>query len=204
MSEAALPNGILKTTTNGDTAVVPPPAPLSSTTVPGHASASARFGSKPTLITHSNLRFLIMDSPRPQNLHLYIKEMSRHSVSDCVRVCQPLYSEADLATAGITLHDLAYPDGTPPSDAVISQWLNLVKARRESPPASIAVHCVAGLGRAPVLVAIALIEFAGLDPVAAVDFIRKNRRGAINNKQLAFLEGYSPRMARGACGCVVF
>ena len=51
---------------------------------------------------------------------------------------------------------------------------------------------MAGLGRAPVLVAIALIE-NGMRPLDAVMFIRQRRRGAINNKQLKFLENYQPR-----------
>ena len=71
---------------------------------------------------------------------------------------------------------------------------------------TIAVHCVAGLGRAPVLVAIALIEFAKMDPVTAADFIRKHRRGAINNTQLDWLERYKRRYKGGNAGggcCVV-
>jgi protein tyrosine phosphatase type 4A len=85
---------------------------------------------------------------------------------------------------------MAYDDGTSPPPSVISAWLDLVEAtfvkgrQNQAADPAIAVHCVAGLGRAPVLVAIALIEFADLDPVVAVDFIRKNRRGAINNRQV--------------------
>ncbi|KAI7691004.1 Protein tyrosine phosphatase type IVA 3 [Sarcoptes scabiei] len=56
----------------------------------------------------------------------------------------------------------------------------------------IAVHCVAGLGRAPVLVAIALIE-AGLKYEDAVEMIRAARRGAINAKQLDYLSEYKPK-----------
>ena len=52
-----------------------------------------------------------------------------------------------------------------------------------------AVHCVAGLGRAPVLVAIALIE-AGMKFEEAVERIREVRRGAINAKQLQYLSQY--------------
>ncbi len=58
-------------------------------------------------------------------------------------------------------------------------------------PHTIAVHCVAGLGRAPVLVALALIEHGFGDPSAAVEFIRSQRRGAINMRQLNYLEQVS-------------
>jgi protein tyrosine phosphatase type 4A len=57
---------------------------------------------------------------------------------------------------------------------------------------TIAVHCVAGLGRAPVLVAVALIE-AGMEPYEAIKFIRKRRRGAINARQLKYIESYKSR-----------
>uniref|UniRef100_A0A1I8ABW4 TYR_PHOSPHATASE_2 domain-containing protein n=1 Tax=Steinernema glaseri TaxID=37863 RepID=A0A1I8ABW4_9BILA len=59
------------------------------------------------------------------------------------------------------------------------------------PDQCIAVHCVAGLGRAPVLVAIALME-AGMSCEEAVHLIRQQRRGALNQKQLDFLAAYKP------------
>jgi protein tyrosine phosphatase type 4A len=52
-----------------------------------------------------------------------------------------------------------------------------------------------------VLVAIALIE-GGLDPIAAVNFLRERRRGAINNKQLTYLESYR-RRNRAGCVCTI-
>jgi protein tyrosine phosphatase type 4A len=57
---------------------------------------------------------------------------------------------------------------------------------------SIAVHCKTGLGRAPVMVAIALIEM-GMDALDAIGYIRARRRGAINSRQLLFLEQYKPK-----------
>lgn len=173
--------------------------------------ASSTLSSKPTLITTQSLRFLIMDAPRQSNLHLYIKECKRHHVTDIVRVCEPTYLGAELKTAGMTLHEMAYDDGQSPSEDVLNKWLALVQERffsenkSSDASATIAVHCVAGLGRAPVLVAIALMEFESMDAVEAVMMIRKNRRGAINEKQLQYLEGYKCRMRKGGggCGCAI-
>jgi protein tyrosine phosphatase type 4A len=178
---------------------------------------SNTISSKPTLITTPHLRFLIMDAPRQSNLHLYIKECRRHHVTDVVRVCEPTYLGAELNSAGIALHEMAYEDGHSPSEDILKMWLDLVEerffgsaitattggaAKNEN---TIAVHCVAGLGRAPVLVAIALMEFEKMDAVDAVTMIRKGRRGAINEKQLQYLEGYKCRRrgARNGCGCVI-
>jgi protein tyrosine phosphatase type 4A len=188
-------------------------------------------GSKPTFITKNRMQFLIMDAPRASNLHTYIKECKKHNVTDIVRVCEPTYSETNLTKAGIQLHEMPYPDGHSPPDDVLDRWLKLVDDRfngsttnsatsassaldasttnanggvsRSANP-TIAVHCVAGLGRAPVLVAIALIEFAKEEPVDAALFIRKHRKGAINNTQLDWLEKYKRRYkGSGAACCVV-
>ena len=185
------------------------------------------IGSKPTLITlkSSPMRFLIMDAPRPSNLHLYIKECRKQHVTDIVRVCEETYSAASLESAGITLHEMPYSDGHSPPRHVLDSWLTLVdqvffqqsnksssapgpnisSAVRPTTAPAIAVHCVAGLGRAPVLVAIALIEFLNLDPVEAVALIRQHRRGAINDKQLNWLEQYrrSYKRSGGGGGCCV-
>ena len=55
---------------------------------------------------------------------------------------------------------------------IVDEWLELLRDRhREDPGRTVAVHCVAGLGRAPVLVAIALIEL-GMRYEDAVELIR--------------------------------
>ncbi|VDP17146.1 unnamed protein product [Heligmosomoides polygyrus] len=77
-------------------------------------------------------------------------------------------------------------------NGVIRDWLQLVRASfRDHPEHCIAVHCVAGLGRAPVLVALALIE-AGMKYEDAVELIRRfvptQCRMGTFLKQLHFLE----------------
>jgi protein tyrosine phosphatase type IVA len=152
-----------------------------------------RLPNPPTLIEYEGIKFLIMDAPSQSNIHLYLKEMERANVKDIVRICEPTYPREIVESAGIKVHDWVFPDGESPPSNIIEAWLTLVDAQKAAQDnSSIAVHCVAGLGRAPVLVAIALIE-NGMGALDAVMFIRKRRRGAINNKQLKFLENYKPR-----------
>ncbi|XP_062365295.1 protein tyrosine phosphatase type IVA 2 isoform X5 [Cinclus cinclus] len=130
----------------------------------------------PVEITYENLRFLITHNPTNATLSKFIE-------------------------------DWPFDDGAPPPSEIVEDWLNLLKNKfREEPGCCVAVHCVAGLGRAPVLVALALIE-SGMRSEDAVHFIRQKRRGAFNSKQLLYLEKYRPKMrlrfkdANGHC-CV--
>ena len=167
---------------------------------------------QPSLVEWKHLKFLIMDSPSELNIDQYVKEIARHGTTDVVRACEPHYPAGIVKSAGIGMHDYEFSDGDPPPPDIINKWLDLVEQRfkfikprsgEDASDACIAVHCVAGLGRAPMLVAVALIE-AGLDPFDAVQFIRKKRRGAINDKQFRFLEAYKPtRRGAAACCCVV-
>ncbi|XP_010165664.1 protein tyrosine phosphatase type IVA 1 isoform X3 [Antrostomus carolinensis] len=117
----------------------------------------------PVEITYKNMRFLITHNPTNATLNKFIE-------------------------------DWPFDDGAPPSNQIVDDWLNLLKVKfREEPGCCIAVHCVAGLGRAPVLVALALIE-CGMKYEDAVQFIRQKRRGAFNSKQLLYLEKYRPKM----------
>lgn len=150
------------------------------------------------------MRFLIFDAPSDSNLPLYVKEFEKYNVTDVVRVSAPTYDKTFLERHNIQVHEMPFGDGEPPPAAIVEQWIKLCEQRfyqsaSQDKKCTIGVHCVAGLGRAPVLVAIALIEkdMAALD---AVEFIRKKRRGAINNKQLRYLEMYRKHSRKG---CVV-
>ncbi|CAB0037999.1 unnamed protein product [Trichogramma brassicae] len=147
----------------------------------------------PAEIEFKNMKFLITDRPNDQTIHSFIQELKNHKVKEVVRVCEPTYETGELKSEGINVIDLLFEDGTYPPNEVIDDWFELIKTRfQKSPDGCIAVHCVAGLGRAPVLVALALIEL-GLKYEDAVALIREKRRGAINAKQLAYLEKYRPK-----------
>jgi protein tyrosine phosphatase type 4A len=89
--------------------------------------------------------------------------------------------------------DAAFPDGQTPPAEIRDEWFTLLKEQfRQTPNTCVAIHCVAGLGRAPVMVALALMEL-GMSYEEAVELIRSKRRGALNTKQLEFLEKYRPK-----------
>lgn len=167
-------------------------------------AANGVMAHKPSFIQHKNQRFLIMDAPTDKNLPAYIEECKKHNVRTIVRACEPTYSTADLTKAGIEVLEMPFTDGDPPPDHVVKHWLAMCKDNFKNPEENraVAVHCVAGLGRAPVLVAVSLIEL-GMDPFEAVPFIRKNRRGAINARQLKWLESYVPQSSSSGDCCTI-
>ncbi|ORX60563.1 phosphatases II [Hesseltinella vesiculosa] len=148
-------------------------------------------------VPNASVRFLILDCPTESTLPFYMQEFKRYNVTQVVRCCQQTYSANTLQHSGIEVHDMPFKDGGLPPLTLVRDWLSLVVKQDESAKEraddnfrpTIAVHCVAGLGRAPVLVAIALIEF-GMGPLDAVAYIRSKRRGAFNKPQISYLDTY--------------
>lgn len=148
----------------------------------------------PTCVDYAGLRMLISASPTTSaSVARYNSSLSKMRVAHVVRVCEPTYSANRLP--GVAVHDWEFADGTAPSLKIIDKWLELLDALPVGQ--SVAVHCRAGLGRAPVLVAVALIE-KGMHPFEAAGTIRAMRRGAINGAQMNFLENYVVRKERRA------
>ncbi|KAI8973374.1 protein-tyrosine phosphatase-like protein [Mycotypha africana] len=169
---------------------------------------------------HPNIRFLLLDCPTTSNLPFYLEEFNRYNVSLVIR-CQQFnnddsknskynYDITPLVDQDIQVHDLPFKDGGIPPPSIIQKWLTILNSicteqvqsnkqqDGEQPvPIStptIAVHCMAGLGRAPVLVAIALIELFHMEPLDTVEFIRNRRKGAFNSAQISFLDYYKPSL----------
>lgn len=172
----------------------------------GHGSFFAVAMSLPLLTdvvvqNGQTYRFLIMDAPRGPNISEYIREMKKRQVTDIVRVCEEItYKAEDMEKAQITVHDMSFRDGTTPQADILQKWLTLCREKfvKNKASGTIAVHCVAGLGRAPLMVAIALIE-SGRDYTKVVELIRNRRSGCINRRQLEFLKGYTPQGKQGCC-----
>lgn len=150
--------------------------------------------------TRRLFNFLILDAPTPSNLPTYIKELQRRSVKHLVRVCGPTYDAGLVQQAGISVHSWPFDDGAPPTRVVLDSWMSLLDSERVkldsgiiTTASTIGVHCVAGLGRAPILVALALVEYGGMTPLDAIAMVRERRKGAINQIQMHWLMKYKRR-----------
>ncbi|XP_037380636.1 protein tyrosine phosphatase type IVA 1-like isoform X1 [Talpa occidentalis] len=148
----------------------------------------------PTEVNYRNMRFLITHNPSSARLGQFVAALKQHGVTTLVRVCKATYDARPVARAGIRVVHWPFEDGAAPSQQIVDDWLRLVRAQlQDEAGGRIAVHCAAGLGRAPVLVALACME-GGMSCEDAVAFIRQKRRGAFNSRQLQYLQQYRPKM----------
>lgn len=127
------------------------------------------------------------------------KKTSRYTFASWI----PLQSFLTLSS----LQAWPFLDGTTPSVDVIRNWLNLItkvvsEAADKTVIPAIGIHCIAGLGRAPLLIAVALIE-DGIAPLEAVKIIRERRPGSFNTTQLRYLKAYTPTKNRQQQCCVI-
>jgi protein tyrosine phosphatase type 4A len=157
---------------------------------------------QPTFIEKGRVKCVIMDAPSDANVAAYLKVLQGYGIRAIVRTCESTYEKTFFEQHGVLVHEIPFPDGDPPSTDVITEFLGVVDGVLEQ-KAGFAVQCVAGLGRAPVLAAIALIEREGMDPMDVISLIRKNRKGAINARQVKFLETYKPLPKTGGKNCCV-
>lgn len=162
-----------------------------------------RIRTRPAYITFRNRKFLILESPSNDTIASFVEELRMRNVKHLVRVCEATYDRQLVELEGIKVLDWTFRDGFPPPPKIISDWLKHVKNTfRQDPDCCIAVHCAAGLGRAPVLVALALMDL-GMNSEDAVEFIRRYRPGAMNHRQLAFLRQYESESCFHRTGCVL-
>lgn len=116
-------------------------------------------------VVHSPItqqKFVILDAPTQNTLPNYIATFEKENVSDLVRICNRPSADdpaggRDSYDAKLLEHetgirvidDIKFQDGGVPSPGTIQRWLDLTDKARES-GTTVAVHCVAGIGRAPV------------------------------------------------------
>ena len=135
-----------------------------------------------TLINYKQKKFYISESPNNNNIVLFLQQISKNNIKHIVRLCKPYYDSQYIINENINFYDWYIDDGLLPSNDIINKWLQLINSTSEP----ILVHCSAGLGRAPTLVALALINNK-MDAYDTIDYIRSKRIGSFNVTQIDFL-----------------
>lgn len=67
------------------------------------------------------------------------------------------YDKRLFTQSGLRHHDLYFPDGTCPPDAILSEFLSIAESER----GALAIHCKAGLGRTGTLIGCYLMKHYG-------------------------------------------
>jgi protein tyrosine phosphatase type IVA len=103
---------------------------------------------KPTFIQQKNYRFLIIDTPKNENLHLYLEEFKKYNVKHLVRVCfEQKYDHKLVENKKIKFYDLPFEGGNNPPKEIIIKWLQIVEEAFKNYQ-NLAINCVTG--RAPI------------------------------------------------------
>jgi Ca2+-binding EF-hand superfamily protein len=148
-------------------------------------------------IGHKAYKFLIFDMPSDAQLDKVMRQFIQNDVSHLVSLCaerERTYCWDRVVEAKIECIELAggFPDGGLPTLDVVDRWRGIVKKAKKK-GGCVACHARSGAGRAPVLVAISLIEMAGMKNLDAVQLARERCRGSINSTQLQMLCSYSKK-----------
>jgi protein tyrosine phosphatase type 4A len=101
------------------------------------------LGAKPSFVECGAQRFLLVDAPTDVNVDAYIREFKAVNVTALVRACECGYSAEPIRRAGIAVHDMPFPDGDNPSDALVTRWLDVCTATfaKDNPDKqSVAIH----------------------------------------------------------------
>jgi len=137
---------------------------------------------KLTKLEVSDHLFIISKIPDPSNILSYRDQLINHKIQHLVRVCDCEYDKDIMLSCGVNVTDIPIKDGNVPTKNDIDKWMKIVNENKR-----IAIHCVSGLGRAPMLVAIAMIRMAKINSIDAITILREQIKGCLNTRQITYV-----------------
>jgi len=134
------------------------------------------------LIEYNNIHFFIFQTPTQQNIVQYASQLYNNGVKYIICLTTPLYNPAILTEHGIIYDNIFIKDGDVPELDHLLKWFDLLDDQINN----IGIHCNAGIGRAPLMVVIALI-YLGMNYLDAIDHVRHVIKNALNTVQLNYI-----------------
>ncbi|ROL53732.1 Dual specificity protein phosphatase CDC14A [Anabarilius grahami] len=139
-------------------------------------------------------KFLAFSGPHPKSkiengypLHApeaYFPYFRKHNITTIIRLNKKMYDAKRFTDMGFKHHDLFFVDGSTPTDAIVTKFLNIC----ENADGAIAVHCKAGLGRTGTLIGCYMMKHFRLTAAEAIAWIRICRPGSVIGPQQNFVE----------------
>ncbi|KAJ1479822.1 dual specificity protein phosphatase, partial [Baffinella frigidus] len=124
---------------------------------------------------------------RPSHVYepaTYIEPFRHGGVSDVVRLNEASsYDAGVFAAAGMTHHDMEFPDCQAPPLPIVERFLKTADEAR----GVVAVHCLAGLGRTGTLIALWIMGKYGWGARETIAWLRLARPGSVIGEQQHFL-----------------
>jgi protein tyrosine phosphatase type 4A len=136
-------------------------------------------------LNDTNRNFII--SGKPNDLNEYISIITKNSINLVINLTDDNTNLIENKLKNVNIDYLHFPlvDGHGLSDDKIQNLLNFLNRYN-----SIAFHCVAGLGRAPLILGICLILLYNYKPIAVMEKIREKQPKALNTIQINFLMNF--------------
>jgi protein tyrosine phosphatase type 4A len=130
----------------------------------------------------------VTGSPESTSIDEFSRLMKDKAVTDVFCFCESKYNQDILKKQKINCHNLMFQDGHVPSKEILSLFDNIINNLLKNDDIIINMHCVAGLGRAPTMLGYMMIKYCGFNELDTIKQIRQKIKGAINSKQLEWLQ----------------
>lgn len=140
-----------------------------------------------SLLSISPFSYIVTATPNPNNISYYKDLFLKKNIGTIVRLCcEKMYDKNEFEKIGIKVIDMPLQDGNVPNIEQIKKWLKIAKTEKNRRK-NIVIHCISGLGRAPLFVCICLICLDKMENENAIAYVRKCIPYAFNSRQLKFL-----------------
>lgn len=138
------------------------------------------------LIPIKEHKFLITSSPDTfGDISFYSDILKTNKINSVISLIPISKKLEDFDT--YTLH---YDDGDFPPESVTNTFDKIINnIILKYNVLNIAIHCKAGLGRSPTIIAYFLIKYLNYQPIDAINYIRNYIPHCINTRQLTYLLG---------------
>jgi protein-tyrosine phosphatase len=138
------------------------------------------------VICEDQRNFIISSIPLQHEIDEYIVLLQKNLINLVINLTElNSYKPEKIQNANIDYLHFPIQDGNVPTEEQIKKLMIFLDRYN-----SIAFHCAAGFGRAPLLLAISLILLYNHKPIDIIERIRKVNTKAFNNIQIQYLYNF--------------